>query len=747
MSFSFTKQKVNNLEMRRIFLYILLLTACVIQAQIQHTGFPVGIADTSTPNLRSSSRATVIEMPAFDSTMIARVQENNFHKALQFAHPFEVDLSPSNCGQWTTNDDGSRLWQVTIQSNDASSINVIFDKYKLPKGGQIFIYNTEMTHIIGAFTEANNKASGTLPTLPVYGDEIVVEYQEPKSPEFEAEIHINQVNHDYTNIFNTLKTGVFGDSQECEKDVSCYIDDIYTKTSRSTVKLLIDGYEVMTGTLINNSREDGTPYVITAAHGFENHDYSADNTLFIFNYQVPQCYTDLEGTREQSIAGGTMLAYSPKVSGEALDFALLEMSVTPPTAYLPYYAGWSRSESSPSSSFCIHHPEGDVKKISFDDNALAKQTLSFDNINYYPNGHWNVLEWEVGTTEGGSSGSGLFNPSGQFIGGLTGGSASCSNSVNDYFYRFDLAWDSYPESNRQLAYWLDSDSSNVAEMGPYESTEVINTARVSHINESSEITVVNDETNGNIAGNNNLGITHFVEKFENKQEKEILGFYFIAAEGKPSSIVNTTIWTGTEMPEEEVFNEALLIKKWVGTSISSDPPYSTIGGFYPKDSLDMQENFVLFSSPVTVSSNYFIGFEVNNTVESPDFGLVLSYTNSADNAYYYDAEWHSYQELAGYNKSTTLWIDPVVQTNNSTPIDSASPTTLKVYPNPVKSGELLTIEASSFENIAIFDVLGKAYTPQVTSSNEKQLMINVDQLTQGVYIVKVGQEKVLFQKY
>src|SRR5690606_27422856 len=45
-----------------------------------------------------------------------------------------------------------------------------------------------------------------------------------------------------------------------------------------------------------------------------------------------------------------------------------------------------------------------------------------------------------GTTEPGSSGSGLWNQNGHLIGQLYGGQASCGNNVNDYYGRFDVSW-------------------------------------------------------------------------------------------------------------------------------------------------------------------------------------------------------------------------------------------------------------------------------------------------------------------
>jgi len=727
--------------MRKLFFYLFLLSYLALNGQIQHPGLPYGKSNISSRSA-TPGKVTTVTMPAFE---LPEEDENPFSKSLTFAHTFEVDLGPENSGEWQSLEDGTKLWQLSIVSEQAKSINLIFEDFELPEGAQMFIYNSDMSHIIGAFTAANNKASGILPTLPVRGDEITVEYQEPADASFSGSFRISQVNHDYSDVFTLEKSGYFGDAQSCEKDVSCYVDELYQLNRRSTLKLIINGSELMTGTLINNAKEDGTPYVLTAAHGFEAYDLSAEKTIFIFNYEVPLCYSDVEGNREQAIAGGSIRAYSPKVDNEALDFALVEMSVSPPTAYRPYYAGWNRSSSSPDYAFCIHHPQGDVKKISFEDDPLSQVTLNANSIAYYPNGHWLVSLWEEGVTEGGSSGSAIFNPQGQVIGALSAGAATCSNPINDYFFRFDLCWDSYADSSRQLAYWLDPDTSDIFEIGAYESPAVSNTERLSHIHDSSDVVIAKTTDLGYIAGNNSRGISHFVEKFESQGEKQILGLYFVAAEGQSSSIVNTSIWTGDDEPENEVYNESLLIKSW---AYIEDVPSGTIGGFWPKDSLDLQESFIYFEDPITVEDNYFVGFEVDNESDAPDFGLLLSYTNSEDNAYYYDTQWHPYSALSDYNKASSLWIDPVVLSEGISSIDTNNySSSMRLYPNPIKSQESLFVEYSeSSYPILIYDLLGRAQNYTILNASPQKAQLNVDALSAGIYILSKGQERILFEK-
>ena len=113
-----------------------------------------------------------------------------------------------------------------------------------------------------------------------------------------------------------------------------------------------------------------------------------------------------------------MLATSNK-----LDFALVELSRKRPEEYDPYYAGWNRTVASSTNNVTtIHHPAGDVKKISRRYGVVA--TGNFGS-GFDTNTHWHIPAWDLGTTEGGSSGAPLFDRDHKIIGALTGGDASC----------------------------------------------------------------------------------------------------------------------------------------------------------------------------------------------------------------------------------------------------------------------------------------------------------------------------------
>ncbi|MBL0063183.1 MAG: carboxypeptidase regulatory-like domain-containing protein [bacterium] len=160
-----------------------------------------------------------------------------------------------------------------------------------------------------------------------------------------------------------------------------------------------------------------------------NHCGPATTTIFMFNYESPGC-PNVDGPTNQTVAGCTQIFNS-----SASDVYLVRMNSAAPLAYNPYFSGWNANDVASTSSVCIHHPSGDIKKITFDNNAPQSNTWSGTPAN----SHWRILAWDDGTTEPGSSGSPLFDQNHRITGQLHGGTASCSNNIDDYFGKFSLS--------------------------------------------------------------------------------------------------------------------------------------------------------------------------------------------------------------------------------------------------------------------------------------------------------------------
>ena len=145
---------------------------------------------------------------------------------------------------------------------------------------------------------------------------------------------------------------------------------------------------------------------------------------------------------------------------------MIELNTTPPASYEVFYAGWENGGASPQIGVSIHHPSGDVKKLAFDDDPLTSAAgLSISNSS------WRIEAWERNTTtEGGSSGSWLWDENHHLVGQLHGGQANCSNSINDYYGKFSMSWTGNGSSSpsSRLSDWLDPTGSGVASLDGFD---------------------------------------------------------------------------------------------------------------------------------------------------------------------------------------------------------------------------------------------------------------------------------------
>ena len=233
---------------------------------------------------------------------------------------------------------------------------------------------------------------------------------------------------------------------------------------RSVCRIVINSNKRCTGSLVNNTRQDGKPYVLTAAHCIGSQT-EASSAVFLFNYESAEC-NGPDGPDEDMISGSTLLSTGDTLgensNRDSLDFSLVELSINPPDSFHVYYAGWNRKSTPAAYTASIHHPRGDVKKIAFDNDPPES---SYHAEDYYPEyvlySHWRILEWDAGTTEFGSSGGPLFDPQQRVIGMLTGGEAYCDKPFNDYFTKFDYSWNYYNDPLKSLKTWLDPINSGV----------------------------------------------------------------------------------------------------------------------------------------------------------------------------------------------------------------------------------------------------------------------------------------------
>ncbi len=428
--------------------------------------------DNSLPPSRKNNLnpSPKIELPSFDIQAMIEEDQANVNQGFgsnRFAKGFDVNYTMDNSGVWDVLENGDRLWRIGFRSEGAHSLNLIFRDLKISEEASLYIYNgDEIPTMLGPFTSDYNKLDGVLPTNPLKGEEIYVEYLFPKDSPIRGDFIISKISHEYNGNFNSGGRGLdrFGLSDPCNICINDPQADEWQVEKRAVVRILYDGDKTCSGALINNTNGDRAPLILTANHCMETQN-SINGAVVYFNYE--NACDDSNGTENLVVVGGNLLA----TRSLGPDFTLFRLKSRVPTSYRPYYAGWDNRNVEANSAVTIHHPQGDVKKITFEDDAVENEdaqitvTLS-DGITSFifnPNTLWRV-DADRGATEVRSSGAPLINQDRRIIGVLssTRGSSVCAPDQTAYYGKFSEAWDGRQNINQQLENWLNPENINVA---------------------------------------------------------------------------------------------------------------------------------------------------------------------------------------------------------------------------------------------------------------------------------------------
>ena len=377
----------------------------------------------------------------------------------RYGYKFDVEFSLNNSGDWIELNNGDRIWTLAVHSKDAYAICLEYDQFYLPENAYFFVYNDDKTMLAGAYTSDNNQSDMLFSTPLIKGDTIYLEYYEPANVYGEGMISIDYIIHDYKDILNFSNTR---ESRSCGDNVICNSANGYEDQIEATSFLDMGGY-ICSGSMLNNTSFDLTPYYWTAWHCVVGDNPSTFR--FYFDYETSSCSGSWaqQGTYEY---GGNLLSDS---DGMDPDYALILITDNTISDGI-FYAGWDRTSSNPVMSCGVHHPNGDPKKINFDnDTAYGSGPINWGDPDYdgfnesSPSGsHWRVY-WDEGGTRGGSSGSPAYNNEGLFVGQLSGGSGDCqTGDTEDYYGKFSRAFSDVDQ-------WLDPLNTNAIQIeGTYD---------------------------------------------------------------------------------------------------------------------------------------------------------------------------------------------------------------------------------------------------------------------------------------
>lgn len=416
----------------------------------------------SAPNIEQPTSSVVdIPVPSFDE-----FSETKNGEMYEFAKVVPTSISVL-AGELTKVPNG-QVWTINVQSHGAKALSLYYDEFWIPAGGQLFIYSPDQSQVIGPFTSIHNHSSGLFANELIMGQELVIEYFQPDYQTRLPYLHIDKVAYAYRGVSGGWG-GPFGSSEFCQVNANCSEGDNWQNQKNASCRIqIIDGWSSgwCSGALINNTANNCTPYVLSADHCFDGGSISSNDlnqAVFYFNYESSGCNNPQNEPSYDALTGCALVSNSGGQGNNGdSDFFLVELNSEPD--FNPYFAGWNRSNSAATSGVSVHHPSGDIKKISTYNSSLSSAGgLNWGNNN---NTHWRVT-WIAtanghGVTEGGSSGSPIFNQNGLIVGKLTGGSSYCNApNQSDIYGKMWYSWDQMGNtSSQQLKPWLDPNNTN-----------------------------------------------------------------------------------------------------------------------------------------------------------------------------------------------------------------------------------------------------------------------------------------------
>ena len=347
-------------------------------------------------------------------------------EASRFPDRFAVDvphsIATSMKGEWTTSG-ATRTWTYGVRVPAAVSMSFRASRFVLPPSAVLTVTGTA----VSSTYRARDAVRGGLWSRPLLGDTLNFSLTVSAAEAGAVGLEISSLQAGYRGLikgvqdhalFKRQSVDATAAAASCSLNYACEATPANQGPSRSTVAVFIGNTGMCTGTLLNNTREDGTTYILTARH-CENGQLGGgvpDSAAIVTVYWhvVSAC----GGLLGSIFDGGAITQGGATTVVEQQDAWLMRFD-SPPEYPDAYFAGWDATGAVFTGGYSIHHAlAGKQQYVSWFGQAVLEHIPgSVFDVNYASD-FWGVVN-ERGNIGAGASGGALFDPSNRVVGNLS----------------------------------------------------------------------------------------------------------------------------------------------------------------------------------------------------------------------------------------------------------------------------------------------------------------------------------------
>ena len=407
-----------------------------------------------TPALRTERNADVIrvglpatEMPDDFETTGPKIQSGDsalHHFAIRtgYAAPASDNLLPDFSA--ARDIDGQRVLRVELHSPSAEGLRLEFENLSMLSEIELRIYDPTTGKVLGPFSSGLPSYEGKWWTPTIFGETIGLEFTVPAHLEM-AELalpEVSRIMYIYCGESCLRDSDRSARALSCHNDITCH-SSWANGSGRAVGRMSFargNSNYACSGALLNRSGSDRSPLFMTANHCISTESEARSLEVY-WDFETGTCNGTPPSMGSLPRTLGATLAKRHSNS----DWSLLGL-LEPPHSTL--YLGWrSASWTSGESAIGIHHPAGSHKRISFGEshrtNYYYPAYFNGDNSFWISISNARRVRYSNGTTQGGSSGSPIFDSQGRVRGTLAGGSSGCPDggTITKYYGRLYSAFD------------------------------------------------------------------------------------------------------------------------------------------------------------------------------------------------------------------------------------------------------------------------------------------------------------------